>query len=31
MWEIKLGQAKEVLQSMEAESVHCVITSPPYW
>lgn len=25
------GDAKEVLASMEAESVHCAVTSPPYW
>lgn len=26
-----LGDAREVLASMEADSVHCVVTSPPYW
>ena len=25
------GDVKEVLQSMEAASVHCLICSPPYW
>jgi len=25
------GDAIEVLRVMESESVHCVITSPPYW
>ena len=25
------GDCREVLKSMEAESVHCVVTSPPYW
>ena len=25
------GDAREVLSSMEAESVHCVVTSPHYW
>ena len=25
------GDALEVLKGMEAESVSCVITSPPYW
>lgn len=25
------GHVLEVLRSMEAESVHCVVTSPPYW
>ena len=26
-----VGDALEVLQTMPAHSVHCVITSPPYW
>lgn len=26
-----LGDALEVLREMESESVHCVVTSPPYW
>jgi site-specific DNA-methyltransferase (cytosine-N4-specific) len=26
-----VGDALEVLQGMPAESVHCVVTSPPYW
>jgi DNA modification methylase len=25
------GDCREVMASMEAESVHCVVTSPPYW
>lgn len=25
------GEVSEVLRSLEAESVHCVVTSPPYW
>src|SRR5512147_2078216 len=25
------GDAREVMASMEPESVHCVVTSPPYW
>jgi len=25
------GDVTEVLRSLEAESVHCVVTSPPYW
>jgi DNA modification methylase len=25
------GDVKEVLTSMEADSVDCVVTSPPYW
>ncbi len=30
-WEIKQGDALEVLRTMPADSVHCVATSPPYW
>ena len=30
-WEIKQGGCMEVLASMASESVHCVVTSPPYW
>ena len=30
-WEIKQGDCLEVLSSMASESVHCVVTSPPYW
>jgi DNA modification methylase len=25
------GDARDVLRSLPAESVHCVVTSPPYW
>lgn len=25
------GDCREVLQSLPAQSVHCVVTSPPYW
>jgi DNA modification methylase len=25
------GDCREVLRSLEPESVHCVVTSPPYW
>ena len=28
---IHVGDAREVLRSLPAESVHCVVTSPPYW
>jgi DNA modification methylase len=28
---ILVGDAREVLAGLPAESVHCVITSPPYW
>src|SRR3990167_7830796 len=26
-----LGDCREVMATMPAESVHCVVTSPPYW
>src|SRR4029453_6791616 len=25
------GDCREVMATMEPESVHCVVTSPPYW
>lgn len=28
---IIVGDAREVLRELPAESVHCVVTSPPYW
>lgn len=28
---IYCGDCRDVLRSMPAESVHCVVTSPPYW
>jgi len=28
---VYLGDCREVMVSMPAESVHCVVTSPPYW
>lgn len=28
---IKLGNSLDVLKTMDAESVDCVVTSPPYW
>jgi len=28
---LHLGDCREVLRGMEAESVQCVVTSPPYW
>ena len=31
MFEIKQGDWIEVLRTMPDESVHCVVTSPPYW
>ena len=30
-WEIREGHVIEQLRAMPAESVHCVVTSPPYW
>ncbi len=30
-WEIKQGHVIDVLRGMADESVHCVVTSPPYW
>ncbi len=31
MWEIKQGDAIEVLKTMPAQSVNTCVTSPPYW
>jgi len=28
---VYLGDCREVMATMEPESVHCVVTSPPYW
>ncbi|HUV67177.1 MAG TPA: site-specific DNA-methyltransferase [Sedimentisphaerales bacterium] len=30
-WHIECGDARDVLREMADESVHCVVTSPPYW
>lgn len=30
-WEVRAGDALTVLRTLEAESVQCVVTSPPYW
>lgn len=30
-WEIRQGEALERLKQMPSDSVHCVVTSPPYW
>jgi DNA modification methylase len=30
-WEVREGDSLELLRAMPAESVHCVVTSPPYW
>ncbi len=31
MWEIKQGHVLDVLKTLPDDSVHCVVTSPPYW
>ena len=31
IWNILQGDSTEVMRGMEPESVHCVVTSPPYW
>jgi len=31
LWEIRQGDALERLREMPDESVHCCVTSPPYW
>ena len=28
---VHVGDARDVLRGMDADSVHCVVTSPPYW
>ena len=28
---ILIGDCREVLRTLPSESVHCVVTSPPYW
>jgi DNA modification methylase len=28
---ILIGDVREQLRTLPAESVHCVVTSPPYW
>ena len=30
-WDIRQGDCIEVMRGMEPASVHCVVTSPPYW
>lgn len=30
-WSILLGDARERLRDLAAGSVHCIVTSPPYW
>lgn len=29
--DLKVGDCREVMAAMEPESVHCIVTSPPYW
>ena len=31
VWDIRQGHVIEQLRAMPAESVHCVVSSPPYW
>ena len=28
---ILVGDVREVLPTLDASSIHCVVTSPPYW
>lgn len=30
-WEVRQGHVMDVLRALPSESVHCVVTSPPYW
>jgi len=30
-FELHVGDVRDVLKTLPAESVHCVVTSPPYW
>ena len=30
-YEIKIGDSLELLKTMDGQSVHCCVTSPPYW
>lgn len=30
-WSIVVGDVSDSLRAMAPESVHCVVTSPPYW
>lgn len=30
-WQVLTGDVRDVLQTIQAESVQCVVTSPPYW
>jgi len=30
-YEIKVGNCLEILKGMDSESIHCCVTSPPYW
>lgn len=30
-WQIRVGQVLELLAEIADNTVHCVITSPPYW
>ena len=30
-WEIREGDVRDRLREMDDGSVHCIVTSPPYW
>lgn len=29
--DLRIGDCREILPTLDAESVHCCVTSPPYW
>lgn len=31
LWKIETGDVQEILQTFPDQSIHCVVTSPPYW
>ncbi len=31
LWDIRIGDCRNVLEKMPEQSVQCVVTSPPYW
>ena len=31
LWEIRVGDCRELLDELPEQSVQCVVTSPPYW
>lgn len=30
-WSLLCGDARDVLRTLPADSVNCIVTSPPYW